>query len=143
MSAPNERRPASMPRRGMFQGDVDVIELRRRLSISADVIPEPPLLRQRSAPRSLGLAKFALSVGVLSIIFWGVLEGARSNGAYPVYPSPTSGVASPTRPDNATLSATATEPVTEGLGTRPTKPVLLGIHDRRAVMNEPLALGAV
>src|SRR5262249_34451793 len=50
---------------------------------------------------------------------------------------------SPTRPDNATLSATATEPVTEGLGTRPTKPVLLGIHDRRAVMNEPLALGAV
>ena len=30
VSAPNKKRPESKPRLGMFQGDVDLIELRRR-----------------------------------------------------------------------------------------------------------------
>ena len=142
VSAPNKKRSASKPRRRMFQGDVDVIELRRRLSSAANVIPEPPLPeQQQSTLRSPSFAKFALSVGVLSLLFWGVLEGMRSDGAYPIYPSPSNVIASPTTPNNAIPSTTAL--VTTGNGARPMTPVLLGVQDRRALVNEPLALGAV
>lgn len=147
MSAPSRKRPAS--KRRPFQGDVDLIELRRRLSIEANVIPEPPFgLQQQSALRSLLFAKFALSVGALSIIFWGVLEGTHLIGAYPVYPGSNNAIASIATPGNAipptsTTPTSTTKLVTTGSDARPATPVLLGVQDRRAMMNEPLALGAV
>jgi len=140
MSAPSKKRPARKP----FQGDVDLIELRRRLSVEANVIPEPPFrLQQQPALRSPWLAKFALSVGVLSIIFWGVLEGTHSRGAYPVYPRSNNVIASIATPHDAIPPTSTTKLATTGNGARPVTPVLLGVHDRRAMMNEPLALGAV
>jgi hypothetical protein len=142
MSAPHRKRLARKPR--PFQGDVDLIELRRRLSIEANVIPEPPFgLQQQSALRSPWFAKFALSVGVLSIMFWGVLEGAHLKGAYQVYPGPNNAIASITTPSNAIPPASTTKPATTDSGARPTTPILVGVHDQRALMNEPLALGAV
>src|SRR5262249_44803489 len=136
MSAPSKKRPARKP----FQGDVDLIELRRRLSSEPNHIPEPPL-REQQPFRPPWLAKFALSVGVLSIIFWGVLEGTHSRGAYPVFPSWNNAVASTTTPGDAIPSTSTTKLVTTGNGARPVTPVLLGVQDRRAMMNEPLALG--
>jgi hypothetical protein len=127
----------------MFQGDLDLIELRRRLSIEASGIPEPPFGLQQSGSRPPWFAKFALSVGVLSIIFWGVLEAMHWNGGYPVYPSSNGAIASTAKPSNAIALTTAAEPLTVGSGARPTTPVLLGVHDRQAQVNEPLALGAV
>src|SRR5262245_42622555 len=133
MSAPNKKRPGNKPGLRVFQGDLDVIEVRRRLSIEAGSVPEPPpRAHQQSGPRSPWFANFALSVGVLSVIFWGVIEGMHSKGAYLVLPGP----------DNA-IPLTATAPVTTGSGARPATPVLLGVHDRQASMNEPMALGAI
>jgi len=133
MSAPNKKRPGNKPGLRAFQGDLDLIEVRRRLSIEAGSVPEPPLrAHQQSGPRPPWFAKFALSVGVLSVIFWGVIEGMHSNSAYLVLPGP----------DNA-IPPTSTAPVTTGSGARPAAPVLLGVHDRQASMNEPVALGAI
>ena len=141
MSAPNTRRPGS--KRRPFQGDVDILELWRRLRLEANVIPEPPFwLQQQSVHGSPWFAKFALSVGVLSVVFWGVLEGMHLNSAFPVYPNPNSAIAS-TTPNRVIPSTTATEPATTGSVARPVAPVLLGVHDRQAQVNEPLALGAV
>src|SRR5262245_35949407 len=140
MSAPHKKRLTR--KRRPFQGDVDVIELRRRLSIEPNHIPEP-LLREPQPFRVPRVAKFALSVGVLSIIFWGVIEATHSNGVYPVYPSPNNAIASITTPANAIPPTSTTKLVTTGNGARPVTPVLLGVQDRRDMMNEPLALGAV
>jgi len=133
MSAPN-RKPGSKPGPPpIFQGDLAIIELRRRLLVEPGSVPEPPLhAQQQSGPRSPWLAKFALSVGVLSVVFWGAIEGMHSKGAYLVFPGP----------DNA-IPPTATAPVTTGSGARSATPVLLGVHDRQASMNEPMALGAI
>ena len=143
MSAPNKRPPGS--KRRPFQGDLDVIELRRRLPVAANVIPEPPFwLQQQSEHRSPWFAKFALSVGGLSVVFWGVLEGMHLNSAFPVYPNPNNALASTPTPNNAIPPAsTATKPGIADSSARPTTPVLLGVHDRQAQVNEPLALGAV
>jgi hypothetical protein len=138
MSAPSKKRLARKP----FQGDVDLIELRRRLSVEPNHIPEPPLRGQQPF-RAPWVAKFALSVGVLSIIFWGVLEGTHSRGAFPLYPGSNNAIASITTPNNATPPTSTTKLATSGNSARPVTPVLLGVQDRRAMMNEPLALGAV
>ena len=116
----------------MFQGDLDLIELRRRLSIDPSSIPEPPFCaRPPSARRAPWLAQVSLAFGFFSIIAWGVIEATAPKSAHPIYPSPSDAAAAPARTQLVTAPA------------RPTKPVLLGVHDQQAPMNEPLALGAV
>jgi hypothetical protein len=118
----------------MFQGDVDLIELRRRLSLDPSSIPEPPFCaRPRSALRSPWLAQVSLAFGFFSVIAWGVIEAMAPRSAYPIYPSPS----------HAAAATTRTQVVTARDAARPTTPVLLGVHDQQAPMNEPLALGAV
>src|SRR5262245_33691843 len=117
MSAPSKKRPARKP----FQGDVDLIELRRRLSSEPNYIPELPL-REQQPFRAPWVAKFALSVGVLSIIFWGVLEGTHSRGAFPVYPGSNNAIASIATPNNAIPPPSTTKLATTGNGARPVTP---------------------
>jgi hypothetical protein len=118
----------------MFQGDLDLIELRRRLSIDPDSFPEPPFCaRPRSALRARWLAQVSLAFGFSSVVAWGVIEAMAPSGTYPIYPSPS----------DAAAATTSTQVVIARDAARRTKPILLGVHDQQAPMNEPLALGAV
>jgi hypothetical protein len=118
----------------IFQGDLDLMELRRRLSIDPGSFPEPPFCaRPRSALRARWLAQVSLAFGFFSVTAWGVIEAMAPRSTYPIYPSP----------GGAAAATTRTQVVTARDAARPTKPVLLGVHDQQAPMNEPLALGAV
>jgi hypothetical protein len=125
---------AVRPKSHIFQGDLDFIELRRRLLIDPHHIPEPPFrAQQRSALGAPWLVQVSLAFGFFSILAWGVIEAMAPKSAYPIYPGPSGAVA----------SRTTTEFATPRVAVRPKAPVLLGIHDQQAPMNEPLALGAV
>ena len=127
-------RRALRPKPHIFQGDLDLIELRRRLSIDPHDIPDPPFrAQQRSTPRGPWLVQVSLAFGFFSILAWGVIEAMAPKSAYPIYPSSS----------NAFASRTTTEFATPRIAVRPKAAVLLGIHDQQAPMNEPLALGAV
>jgi hypothetical protein len=125
---------ALRPKTYIFQGDLDFIELRRRLSTDPHNIPEPPFRAQpRSALRGPWLVQGSLAFGFFSILAWGVIEAMAPRSAYPIYP----------RPSGAVAARTTTEFATPRIAVRPKAAVLLGIHDQKAPMNEPLALGAV
>jgi hypothetical protein len=114
----------------MFGGDADLLELRHRLSRDPDFIPEPPRRApKRSAARPRLLVQTLVLVASTAFVAFAVVELLRARDQIM-----SSGIGF------AVLKSPA---VPANKGSRPAAPVLLGIHDRQALMDEPLALGAV
>jgi hypothetical protein len=127
-------RASPAPKASLFEGDVDMIELRRRLSIDPECVPEPPSREQRrSAIRSSPVARSSLYVGAATIVACGVIGLMVSRGQSPI----------PSNPSSAIVSAMTTEQTTGQGGAQPMVPALLVLGERQSFMNEPLALGAV
>jgi hypothetical protein len=128
-SGTGERRePFGTSRSGTFKGDADRPEPRHRLLNDADNIPEPSLHAHKPARGSwlAGTLSFSTVAAILFLV-WGGIELIPAPDHIPI-PSN-----SAVPPESAGL-ATATRPVTS---------ILIGIHDRQALVNEPIPLGGV
>ncbi len=135
----NEQRAAAAgenasppPRPDMFEGDADLLELRRRLSVDPDFIPEPPRQApQRSAAPLALVAQTIILAASTAVVVFGVVEFLLARDQIM------------SRPNDIHLAALKSQAAPADERSRPTAPVLLGIHDQQALMDEPLALGAV
>jgi hypothetical protein len=65
-------RPPS--KHGRFEGDVGVSDLRHRLSLDPDLVPEPPARMQRGLVGRSSLAKISICVGLVAIVTYTVVE---------------------------------------------------------------------
>jgi hypothetical protein len=129
VNGPGERHePFDASKPGMFKGDGDRPEPRHRLLNDADNIPEPSLHANKPAHGSwlAGTLSFSTVAAILFLV-WGGIELIPAPDHIPI-PSN-----SAVPPESAGL-ATATRPVTS---------ILIGIHDRQALVNEPIPLGGV
>jgi len=118
------------PNPDLFEGDADIIELRRRLSMDPQYVPEPPLRWERkSEARSSSVVRSSLGVGAALLVACGVTGLMLSRGPVQISWNPG--------------NAASTEWTTGGNAARPMAPALLVLRDRRAFINEPLSLGAV
>ena len=104
---------------GMFKGDADPREPRHRLLNDADNIPEPSLHAKQPAGGSWLAGSLSLSsmAAILFLVVWGGTE---------IMPT-AERILIPSNP-------AATAPLTS---------ILIGIHDRQALVNEPIPLGGV
>src|SRR5215813_5902022 len=123
MNAPEERQTP-----GMFKGDAGRPEPRHRLLNDADNIPEPSLHASQSARGSWLAATLSFStVAAILFLVWGGIDFIPAPERIPIPSNPV------IPPESAGL-ATATRPVTS---------ILIGIHDRQALVNEPIPMGGV
>jgi hypothetical protein len=116
---------------GMVKGDPDRPEPRYRLLNDADNIPEPALHTNKPTRGSLLAGTLSFStVGAILFLVWGGIELIPTPDHIPIPPNPATSLESSMSP---------------GLGaaSRPVTSILIGIHDRQALMNEPIPLGGV
>ena len=122
------REPLLTSTPGMFKGDAGRPEPRHRLLNDADNIPEPSLHASQSARGSWLAATLSFStVAAILFLVWGGIDFIPAPERIPIPSNPV------IPPESAGL-ATATRPVTS---------ILIGIHDRQALVNEPIPLGGV
>jgi hypothetical protein len=112
----------------MFKGDADRPEPRHRLLNDADNIPEPSLHANKPARGAwlAGTLSFSTVAAILFLV-WGGIELIPVPEHIPI-PS------KPAIPLDSAMLGTATRPVTS---------ILIGIHDRQALINEPIPMGGV
>jgi hypothetical protein len=115
----------------MFRDDFDRPEPRHRLLNDADSIPEPSLhaKRPKGGTWLAGTLSFSTVAAILFLV-WGGIELIPAPDRIPLPSNP---------------SASLNSGVSTGLGpaTRPVTSILIGIHDRQALVNEPIPLGGV
>jgi hypothetical protein len=114
-----------------FEGDVGVKELRHRLSLDPDLVPEPPVRMQRSPVARLSVAKLPLFLGLAAVIAYAVVEFNLSSGDQPAASTSATILVKAPR-----LSGTPGE-------TQPRAAARLVVEDRQAYADEPLPLGVV
>jgi hypothetical protein len=126
--AGGRREPLGASKPGMFKGNADRPEPRHRLLNDADNSPEPSLHANKPSRGSwlAGTLSFS-TVGAILFLVWGGIELIPTPEHIPI-PS------NPANPLESAGLATATRPVTS---------ILIGIHDRQALVNEPIPLGGV
>jgi len=111
-----------------FEGDVAIKELRRRLSIDPNLVPEPPLrLRHRAPPRWLGALALVMlaAIGAVGLALLTLPVGDFTGAA----------------PKSDRSLARTPVPLLDEL-TRPSTPLpRLVVESQRAFANEPLPLG--
>ena len=103
-----------------FEGDIAIQDLRRRLSIDPDLVPQPPI-RGECVPSVPWIGKFSLMLMLAAMVGFGtafLTVSHRQQGA--------AGAAAPAR---------------EGPATAPAASARLRVESQRASANEPLALG--
>jgi hypothetical protein len=110
------------PPRPQFEGDIALKELRRRLSLAPDIVPEPPLWMRREPP-TRWIMRLSFVIMTAGLTAFGLTAISTRDWPAPLAEEPTAG------PDAATNSAAA-EPAAR-----------LVIEGRRAYANEPLPLG--
>jgi hypothetical protein len=127
VGGPNIELPKRLREHAPFGGDVAMVELRRRLSLQPDVVPEPPMWIRSEAPSRrimrlsfVLLVSFALAYG-LTVLY--------PNSFEPLAWQPAADVPATPAPETAQAKA-ASGP-----------PVRLVVEGRRAYANEPLPLG--
>ncbi|HEY1363739.1 MAG TPA: hypothetical protein VGF60_15970 [Xanthobacteraceae bacterium] len=115
-----------LPRLRPFEGDVAVKELRRRLALEPEVVPEPPMRRQggRAFPWAARCA-FILFLAATATFAVTLLTASRQ----PQMKSDSRVTSAPPRPDG---------PVADAVSISPAR---LIIENHRAFANEPLPLG--
>ncbi|MGH6770869.1 MAG: hypothetical protein ACRECO_17815 [Xanthobacteraceae bacterium] len=139
-AAPVQKAPPRMPRGGpniewaprvpprpprlRFEGDIALKELRHRLSLAPDVVPEPPLW-MRQEPPTRWIIRFSFVILAAGVAAFGLTAVSSQNWSRPpAAESGTDGLAA------AAPTAAAPEPAAR-----------LVIGARRAFANEPLPLG--
>ncbi len=131
VNGPGERHePFDASKPGMFKGDGDRPEPRHRLLNDADNIPEPSLHANKPAHGSSWLAGTLSFSTVAAILFlvWGGIELIPAPERIPI-------------PSNPSVSLDSGVSTGLGAATRPVTSILIGIHDRQALVNEPIPLG--
>jgi hypothetical protein len=114
------------PRLRPFEGDVAVKELRRRLALEPEVMPEPPIRRQLE-PAVPWIGRFSVILVVAAVVTFALTllmlprESRQLAGGV---------AATPTAAPDAASHASA-----------PTLPARLIVENQRAFANEPLPLG--
>src|SRR5438034_10357492 len=73
--------PAKLSR---FEGDVAVKELRHKLSLDPQLVPEPPFRLQRRPAARSSLAKLPLYIGLGALVAYAVVEFNLSSGDQPL-----------------------------------------------------------
>jgi len=126
-----KREPLLTSTPGLLKGDADRPEPRYRLLNDADSIPEPSLHARKPAGGSwlAGTLSFSTVAAILFLV-WGGIELVPSPDRIPIPPNPATSLES----SMSTALGTASRPVTS---------ILIGIHDRQALVNEPIPLGGV
>jgi hypothetical protein len=148
MNAPNEKKrqtdnargdhaTGAGGRRDLFgtsnpgKRDPDRPEPRYRLLNDADNIPEPALHANKPTRGSLLAGTLSFStVGAILFLVWGGIELIPTPDHIPIPPNPATSLESSMSPGL-------------GIASRPVTSILIGIHDRQALMNEPIPLGGV
>jgi len=115
----------------MFKGAADRPEPRHRLLNDADNSPEPSLHANRPAHGTwlAGTLSFS-TVGAILFLVWGGIELIPAPERIPI-------------PSNPATSLESSMSTALGSATRPVTSILIGIHDRQALMNEPIPMGGV
>src|SRR2546423_9902290 len=113
-----------------FEGDAGMSDLRHRLSLDPDLVPQPPARRQRGPVGRSSLAKISLCVGLVAIVTYTIVE---INLPY---------IDRSIAPNDVSITKAARLIATPGemqsmAGTR------LGVENRQAFTDEPLPLGVV
>jgi hypothetical protein len=127
LGGPNIELPKKLREGATFGGDLAMVELRRRLSLQPDVVPEPPIwIRSEPPSRRIMRLSFILLVSFVSayglaVLYPGSFDPLASRLATPNIPS---------APSDA-MEAKA----------QVVNPARLVIESRRAFANEPLPLG--
>jgi hypothetical protein len=136
IGGPNLELPLRLRTASPFTGDVAMTELRRRLSLDPEIVPEPPVWAGHD-PRGRAVLRwsFALMSGVIAA--FGVVlldpqgsDGGRSKDAAAMRAAPAP-AAAPAAPPSRTGPAIVA----------PASPARLVVERRRAFANEPLPLG--
>jgi len=115
----------------MFKGDNGRPEPRYRLLNDADNIPEPSLhgKRPNGGTWLAGTLSFSTVAAILFLV-WGGIELIPVPERIPM-------------PSNPATSLESSMSTALGSATRPVTSILIGIHDRQALVNEPIPLGGV
>jgi hypothetical protein len=121
--------PASPKPRG-FEGDVAMTELRHRLSLDPDLVPEPPLRMQRKPAARSSFAKMPIYIGLAALVAYVVVEFNLSSSDQP----------SAANSDSDTIKASR---LGTPDGAQPTAAPRLVVEDRQAFTNEPIPLGVL
>ncbi len=118
------------PERSAFEGDVAIVELRRRMALDPTLVPEPPMLgRQRQVPLPLWWLTFGfMTVAVFAL---GLVLAWFPEGNLPL----------PRKQDKVVVAAPAPRLAASDVEARPALAVRLIVEHQRAFANEPLPLG--
>jgi hypothetical protein len=124
--------PPAPSKPARFEGDVAIMEMRRRLSLDPNLVPEPPLRMQRRPVTSSLLTRLPLYIGLAAIVAYGFVELTESYGQRPISVKSDAGIA----------SAKASRLNAPPAGNEPMAAPRLVIEDRQAFTNDPIPLGA-
>jgi hypothetical protein len=114
------------PRLRPFEGDIAMRDLRRRLSLEPDIVPEPPL-RKGGEPIAPWIGRFSLVLMVAAVATLGISLLTLPQAP----PQPADGTIAPVTPQ-------AEAPLREQSAAAPAR---LVVESQRTFANEPLPLG--
>jgi hypothetical protein len=112
-----------------FEGDIAMSEMRRRLSLDPDLVPEPPA-RMRRGPAALSLlTRLPLYIGLAAVVAYAVVEFNFAYGDHSIAPG------------SDQSPAKASRMIVTPAGVLPVATARLVVEDRQALADEPLPLG--